>query len=319
MNRITMTIMAVFVLAVTSIAAEPNNLAYRYGPIPKASGFKMAGYYVWGGSVIKVGETYHMFAERWPERTTFPEGYRQHADIVRAEAARPEGPYEFKEVVLARRKEGKGRWDSAMACNPAVYKIGDAFLLYYIGSDIGSRYRQIGVATAPKVTGPWKRYDKPLDLGIKSDANNPSVYPEPDGSIKLIWRNKVLRTYISSAKSVLGPYRVVNDDVWPKGKIQDFFIFKRAGQYVVAADDTTEGTVTGHECRSDWGSKSTWGAHLFSIDATAGWKPCPQPAAYDSTIHWTDGTEFAAVRRERPWFLIENGQITFSSPKFGLW
>ena len=47
--------------------------------------------------------------------------------------------------------------------------------MVYIGSDRGSSLRQIGVATAPRITGPWLRPDKPLALGIESDANNPSV------------------------------------------------------------------------------------------------------------------------------------------------
>ena len=40
-----------------------------------------------------------------------------------------------------------------MAHNPAIYRVGDGFVLFYIGSDEGSRYRQIGIATAPAVTG----------------------------------------------------------------------------------------------------------------------------------------------------------------------
>ena len=29
------------------------------------NGLSMEGYYVWGGSVIKVNDIYHMFASRW--------------------------------------------------------------------------------------------------------------------------------------------------------------------------------------------------------------------------------------------------------------
>jgi hypothetical protein len=36
-------------------------------PAVKQGGFKMDGYFLWCPSVIKVGNTYHMFASRWPE------------------------------------------------------------------------------------------------------------------------------------------------------------------------------------------------------------------------------------------------------------
>jgi len=90
----------------------------------------MSGYFVWCGSVIKVGDVYEMFASRWPASTKFPDGYRQHSEIVRAEASRPQGPYVFKEVVIGKRAAGK--WDSAMAHNPAIYKVGGTFVLFYM-------------------------------------------------------------------------------------------------------------------------------------------------------------------------------------------
>ena len=117
-----------------------------YGPVAPGSGFAMPGWFVWCSSAIKVGNEYHLFAARWPETTTFPEGYRAHSEIVRAVAQRPEGPYVFQEVVIGAR--AGGQWDSGMAHNPAIYKVGDTFVLYYIGSATDSRYRQIGIATA---------------------------------------------------------------------------------------------------------------------------------------------------------------------------
>ncbi len=258
----------------------------------------MDGYFVWCGSVIKVGETYHMFASRWPTETKFPEGYRDHSEIVRAVAPRPEGPYAFQEVVIGKR--AKGKWDSGMAHNPAIYKSGDRFVLYYIGSDAGSHDRQIGVATAKAVTGPWKRRDTPLDLGVASDANNPSACFEPDGSVKLIWRTRDLRVCVSAARSYEGPYTLANSNVWPSAKLEDFFFFTCDGQYHVVCEDNA-GKITGHE---------RWGAHLVSADGISDWKVSPSPVVYDHTIRWTDGTTFEPRRRERPWLLIEDGRPT---------
>ena len=134
--------------------------------------------------VVRRGQVEHLlFASRWPEATGFPEGYRRHSEIVRATAVRPEGPYTFQEVIIGAR--ASGRWDSLMAHNPAIYKVRDQFVLFYNGSEVGSTYRRIGYATAPTITGPWVRYDTPVDLGLPSDANNPAAFFEPDWSVRL--------------------------------------------------------------------------------------------------------------------------------------
>ena len=108
-------------LALRPATAAEQPLRERLQPVNRDSGFRMPGYFVWCGSAIKVGATYHLFAARWPETTKFPEGYRQHSEIVRATAARPEGPYTFQEVVIGAR--AAGRWDSGMAHNPAIYRV----------------------------------------------------------------------------------------------------------------------------------------------------------------------------------------------------
>jgi hypothetical protein len=268
------------------------------GDVAKESGFAMDGYFVWCGSCIKVDDTYHLFSSRWPVDTKFPEGYMKHSEIVRATATRPEGPYTFQEVVIGGR--AAGRWDSEMAHNPAIYRVGDTFVLYYNGRDVDKKGRRIGIATAQAVTGPWTRRDQPLDLGLDVDANNPAAYFEPDGSVKLIWRTSGLRVFISTAKSFEGPYTLANPNVWPKGQLEDFFLFKHAGRYHVICEDNGR-SVTG---------RNRWGAHLYSADGINNWQPWIKPIAYDHTIRWTDGTKLKATRRERPWLLIEGGKIT---------
>jgi hypothetical protein len=259
----------------------------------------MEGYFVWCGSVIKVGSEYHMFASRWPVATKFPDGYRGYSEIVRAVSLRAEGPYVFQEVVIGKREPGK--WDSGMAHNPSIYKTGKTFVLFYIGSDQGSRHRQIGIATATAIGGPWTRRDQPLDLGIATDANNPAALFEPDGSVKLFWRTVDLRVIVSTARSFEGPYTAANSNVWPSAKLEDFFFFKLGGQYHIVCEDNV-GNVTGHV---------RWGAHLVSPDGLNQWKARSAPVAYDHRIRWKEGGDLVATRRERPWLLIENGKITW--------
>jgi hypothetical protein len=280
----------------SSVGIAPN----AFAPVAKGTGFAMDGYFVWCGSIIKVGDMYEMFASRWPASTKFPEGYRQHSEIVRAEAPKPEGPYVFKEIIISKRDAGK--WDSAMAHNPSIYQVGGTFVLYYIGSDVGSTHRQIGIATAPSVAGPWTRRDKPLELGLDVDANNPAAWFESDGSVKLVWRTADLRVCESVAKSFEGPYTLVDKNLWPSAKVEDFFMFKQRGTYHLICEDNA-GQLTGHDRK--------WGGHLVSDNGITNWRAAEQPVAYDDTIHWTDGTDFKPVRRERPWLLIDGGNITY--------
>lgn len=291
---------AVALLLGAGASAEPagSSLAGRIQPASKGTGFAMDGYFVWCGSAIKVDDQYHLFASRWPLTTKFPEGYFQNSEIVRATASRPEGPYRFEQVIIGKRETDK--WDSGMAHNPAIYRTGDTFVLYYNALAAGSRYRQIGMATAPSISGPWTRRDRPLDLGIAADANNPAACFEPDGSVRLCWRTSNLRVFISVAPSYEGPYTLANDGVWPAARLEDFFFFKSGDGYHLICEDNA-GSVTGHE---------RWGAHLHSPDGIGAWKPVPQPIAYDHTIHWTGGADFHPLRRERPWLLIDDGQIT---------
>ena len=280
-------------------AIHADRLRERLQPVPHASGFQMDGYFVWCGSAIKVNATYHLFASRWPVATGFPDGYRQHSEVVRATSSTAIGPYTFQEVVIGRRDAGF--WDGAMAHNPVIYEHGSRFLLFYIGSDHGSAYRRVGLAVADRITGPWRRSAKPLDLGIECDANNPAALFEPDGTVKLIWRTKDLRVFVSTAPSAHGPYTVATANIWPSAMLEDFFFFKRNGQYHVLCEDNVGG-VTGHK---------RWGARIVSPDGLGRWsKYEPEVCAYDHSIEWTEGGSFTATRRERPWLLIEDRAAT---------
>jgi len=273
-------------------------LRERIQPAPKPSGLVMEGYFVWCGSAIKVGDTYHLFASRWPAATKFPEGYRTHSEIVRATASRPEGPYTFQQVIIGKR--AKGKWDSGMAHNPSIYRVGRTFVLYYNASDEDSRYRQVGIATAPAPEGPWQRSDAPLDLGVATDANNPAACFADDGSVRLVWRDKDLHVYISTAPTFRGPYTVRNNQVWPQARVEDFFFFRHQGKYHLICEDNA-GSITG---------QSRWGGHLVSDDGIGNWRKGEPSTLYDHEIRFADGTSLHATRRERPWLLIEDGRAT---------
>lgn len=273
-------------------------LGKQYGCIAPKSGFRMTGYHVWCGSAIEVEGCFHLFASRWPVETGFPDGYRQHSEIVRAVADAPEGPYRFDEVVIGKR--APGRWDSAMAHNPAVYRWGERFVLYYIGSDEGSSYRQIGIATSASISGPWERHEVALDVGAACDANNPSMCTMADGRVLLIWRTADLRVCISCADAPEGPYQLVNDNVFPGVRLEDFFLFYLQERYHLLCEDN-EGTLSG---------QVRWGIHLSSANGINGWELCNPAVAYDHCLCREDGSEFHPMRRERPWLLFSQGEAT---------
>jgi len=290
-------ILSVFLFSVSGFSQK---IEFDIEPVPKASGFKMEGYWVWCGSMIKVKSTYHLFAARWKKKGDFPEGYRQNSEIVRATSTSPLGPFKFEEVVIGERDSIF--WDSNMAHNPTIHKIGNEYVLFYIGSDFTTNQknskslsRRVGYAKSKKITGPWIRSDQPV---IPEESNNPAILQ--DGKkIKLIYRDTELRVFMAEADHYKGPYVVVNENVWPEAKIEDFYLFKAQNQYHIVCEDNV-GSVSGHV---------RWGVHLVSDDGIAGWKRHDPVVVYDHNLTYDDGDVLHCVRRERPQLIIKKGQI----------
>ena len=278
-----------------------QNIVFDFEKAPRESGFKMDGYWIWGGSIIKVDSAYHLFASRWKKDGAFPEGYRQNSEIVRASSRSPLGPFKFDEIVIGERDSSF--WDSNMAHNPTIHKIGEEFVLFYIGSDFttyinNSRtlLRRIGYASSKLITGPWTRSNEPL---INSESNNPAILVEGK-NVKLLYRDSNLRVFLAEADNYRGPYKIANDNLWPSCKLEDFYIFKAKKQYHIICEDNVGG-VSGHE---------RWGVHLFSVDGINDWKQYDPVVVYDHDILMDDNSVLHCVRRERPQLLIVNGEIT---------
>ena len=266
----------------------------RLFPVPRDSGLRMDGYFVWGASIINVDGEFHMFASRWPEETGFPDGYRDHSEIVRVTSDNPVGPYAFREVVLHRR--GGPFWDGKMCHNPKITKAADTFVLYYIGSAVDSPLRKIGYAWAPSVTGPWKRIEQPLPLG--EDANNPAPYVHADGSVLLAYRDLQLRMHVARASTFDETYDILAEDVFPEGRLEDPDLFLMDGQYHMVMEDN-EGLLTGAERH---------GGHLVSAEGVR-WRKHDPVKVYTHTIIWDDSGETVAKRRERPELFNANAQV----------
>jgi hypothetical protein len=281
---------------------KAQNVFFEYDPTPVNSGFKMNDYWVWCGSMIRVDSTYHLFASRWPRSSGFPEGYRENSEIVRATSDNPYGPFKFEEIVIGERDTVY--WDSNMAHNPTIHKIGDEFVLFYIGSDFTTYrsqskvlLRRIGYARSKSICGPWQRSAKPV---IGQESNNPALLAD-DNKILLMYRDEKLKVSIAEAEKYRGPYTTVNDNVWPDCKLEDFYLFKTSEAYHMICEDNVGG-VSGHE---------RWGIHLISQNGRNEWHKYSPLVVYDHEIKYDNDTILKCTRRERPQVLIEDDKITY--------
>ena len=274
-------------------------------PIAPQAGFRMEDYYVWCGSCIK-GEDgrYYLFASRWPRRTGFPSGYMVASEIVLASSESLTEPFRFERVILSAR-DGE-YWDSKMAHNPQIRKIKGGYLLFYIGCPDGRpESRKIGVAFSESLTDGWIRPDRPIAL--PDHATNPAAIVEQDGGVLLAFRDGELKVSIARAPCFDGEYKVIAYDIFPKGRVEDMYLFKNEGRYEIIAEDN-QGAYTG---------SIGAGIHFCSEDALH-WRPCEPMQVYTREVFYTDGTSIELQRRERPQLLEDGTDVyLFTTAKTG--
>ena len=278
------------------------HLSKQYYPANKEAGFRMDGYYIWCGSMLKEGDIYYLYAARWPEKKTFPAGYMTDSEIVLATTTDLDKPFTFQKVVLPGR--GGDFWDAGMTHNPFVFKADGKYVMYYIGTKNASyEQRCIGYATADTPDGAWTRCDKPLSL--PKNANNPAVVQSADGSFLLYYRDGALKVSVARAQSYKGPFEVLKYDLFPMGTIEDMFVFQNEGRFEMFAEDDG-GAYTG--------SKKA-GVHFVS-DNGIDWYEAENNVAYGFDIEYTDGTKITLQRRERPQVYIEGSdKFLFTTAK----
>lgn len=291
----------------------------RFLPVPVDSGFRMPGFDVWCGSVIKGEDNrYHMFASRWPKGKGY--NWALDSEVVRASSDTPEGPYRFEEVVLPKR--GTKYWDGMVTHNPTIHKYKDTYVLFYTGTTYTEREysvawanKRIGIATATSVKGPWTRRDAAVlqprpgkwDSKITSNAA-PCILP--DGRVVLVYKSRFdtdLRLGVALADNFEGPYRHVSDEAilsFPSLKnsnAEDAYVWheKDGFHMLYKVFDTGEFLV---------GEKNA-GAHAVSPDGV-NWKLAGNPKGYSRTIRWADGRTETMPRVERVQLLIQDGVIT---------
>ncbi len=283
---------------------QPKGLKAALLPAVKDGGFAMDGYFVWCSSVIKAGDTYHLFASRWPAEHGMA-GWGPHSEVVRASSKALLGPYSFDEVVLQKRE---GKWDRTRIHNPRIVKAGEKFVLFYVNTA-----NQTGYATADAIEGPWKRIDKHV-----MNAANPAPLIRPDGSLYMMARIKdddnVNRAIAYTAPSYQGPYTLIEDgaNLLPnKAELEDPFVWFANNRYTMILNDW-KGIATG---------TNKAGAEYWSKDG-AKWFLLAKDPVFTKLVAYDDDTKETFTRRERPYVYVnEDGEaealFTACLPKDG--
>src|SRR3954453_10373326 len=175
---------------------EQRTLRDSLMPAVKKGGFRMDDFILWCPSVIKVGDTYHLFASRWPAEFGLA-GWTTYSECVRATSTNLMGPYAFQEVVLQKRTNN---WDKSRIHNVKIVKAGSKFVLYYINTA-----NETGYAVSDSITGPWTRLDK-----FVMKVSNPAPLVLSNSSIYCFGRlrdsDDVNRGIAFTAPSYQGPY-----------------------------------------------------------------------------------------------------------------
>jgi hypothetical protein len=292
MFKIIKLLLSISAVLLLNFSIRAQSLKESIQPAIKNAGFKMEGYILWCPSVIKVGNTYHMFASRWPEKYGLA-GWTTYSEVVRATSDNLYGPYTFQEVVLRKRE---GMWDKERCHNPKIVKTGNKYVLYYI-----STANKTGYAWANAITGPWNRSDAEA-----MPFSNPAPLVKNDGSIYVFGRkviNDVRAALVYTAPAFNAKYTLQGDgsNILPdNNELEDPTIWWASGQYNVLLSDF-KGKLTGT-------SKS--GAQYYSIDGLT-YKPVSKEAIYTKTVTYDDRSNQTFSRRERPFvYPNEKGEVT---------
>lgn len=281
---------AVLTLALSSAAHAQTFTSMKpyIKPAKKEGGLVLEQYFLWCPSVIKVGDTYHMFCSAWPAQRHMG-GWTTESMCIRSTSTNLLGPYRFQEIVLQKRP---GKWDSERVHNIKIVQAGSRYVIFHI-----STANETGYAESTSITGPWTRHDQAV-----LPFSNPAPLIRPDGSIYVFGRrgvNHVNRGQAYTAPSYTGPYKIVDNgnNLLPNDcELEDPCIWWANNQFNVIC--------------TDWGGHATGrkkaGVQFYSKDGIKYHLVSKEPVN-TSTIPFDDGTSVRYSRVERPFVYAEDG------------
>lgn len=218
-------------------------------------------YTIWGCAPVQSEDgKIHLFAARWPEKNVDP-AWRKSSEIAHYVSDRPEGPFVFSDVAIA--GTGKDTWDKYAPHNPEIKKIGDTYVLLYIGNTDYDQpphpsNQSIGMALSKSPYGPWEKVgedgkilsaDNPEKWNYKSENGvaNPAFLPF-NGKFYLYFKTRHIDGNLvyglAISEKLEGPYEITDKPVTSnKGTLEDGTVFQYNGLiYLLTTDNHGENT-----------------------------------------------------------------------------
>ena len=278
----------------------------------------------WGGSVAKMGDTYHLFVSEMSDECGMAT-WQSNSFVRHATAAAPEGPFRARERVM-----------SQFSHNPTIARAPDGtFVLYHVGcgtperarctacaggvtsaSCLGAAFAEANglpctgnvtnVLYASSLDGPWDSLNAAVvpsaemgkSWGPARMLDNPTVVFYEDGSLLMASRggkpgDEAWSDGIVTAPSWRGPYTqhsMIGNASSPR--VEDPFLWRDTkGFYHVIFHKFTD-------------EHPNCGGHAFSRDGFH-WT-LSNSVALTTTVTTADGAEHAFQRRERPHLLFDD-------------
>ncbi|MBK3518895.1 glycoside hydrolase family protein [Carboxylicivirga marina] len=284
------------------------------------------GYYVWGVSVIKWQGEYHAYYSRWNKKHGH-KGWMTNCEIAHAVASKPEGPFEFVNVVLHDRKNSG--WDINNAHNPYAIVADGKICLYYISNDIGPLIKDdnveinypdstwfednriqvrnsqcIGVAIADKPAGPFVRSEKPVvkpdNVKFKNIAVNPAVVYRNNSYTMIMKGDDVSKEkwfriqLVGKASAPDGAFEFSSKPVYDKAQTEDACLWfdEKLNKYYMVCHVMRKRALA-----------------LFNSENGNDWQLDERDVFMKKEFTLSDGTVWKPERVERPFVLTdEKGQ-----------
>lgn len=242
----------------------------------------------WGGHVQQIGDVYHFYVCRWPEK--HPKGHMGwwDAEVVHTVGPKPWGPFQPVKVI------GRGY-------NPEVYQNQDGSYALYVHHPTYFKDKKLEPGAhahgtwyiAQSLLGPWTTKEFVFDVRgrrIIDGLSNISFSQREDGSILAVCRGGgiwVNKTGLSTWE------QVSNRRVYPgvEGRFEDPVIWKTHVQY--------------HMIVNDWLGRIAW--YLRSQDGFD-WKVEPGEAYAPGIDRYEDGSSLDWYKYER---------LKFQQDKYG--
>ena len=296
------------------------NFKERMGKVSENSIFKMDGYFVWCGSMVKGDDgLYYLYFSFWEKTGEFNIDWVIHSKIGYAVSDNPYGGFKYKGVALSGSGQG---WDADAVHNPAVIKYDGKYYMYHMGNYGNGEFwnhrnnQRIGVSVAENPNGPWLHCKEPL-VDISSDSfdslmtSNPSVTVGGDGKFYMIYKGVTdngkppiggaVVCGIAVSDSPLGPFKKYGKPIMVNPEhdwsVEDAFIWYENERFYVLAKD-----YQGYFTKAGKGQTA-----LFSSKDGFDWKACENPLAYLNELCFEDYV-MPLHRMERPQIFFEDGK-----------